>query len=136
MGVLDRSAFVNGNDVFLALDRNRNNKIDNGGELFGDQQGAANGYAELAKFDDDRNGVIDSNDKIFDQLLGVRMGEGGLLEKYSLDKLGVQSISLDYRNIMKEAGGGNLITQISTYKNSDGEEKLSADVALRYQSLA
>jgi len=51
---------------FLALDKNNNNTIDDGTELFGTQNG--NGFYDLARYDDDNNGWIDENDPIFDSL--------------------------------------------------------------------
>lgn len=65
---------------FLALDRNRDGKINNGSELFGPQSG--NGFADLAALDDDRNGWIDEADRAYADL-GVwrpdAQGEGSLL---------------------------------------------------------
>lgn len=47
----------------LALDRNNNEKIDDGSELFGPMSG--NGFNELRLLDSDGNGWIDENDSIF-----------------------------------------------------------------------
>lgn len=55
-----------GNRGFLALDKNNDQVINNGTELFGAQTG--NGFAELAQYDEDQNGWIDENDSIFNQL--------------------------------------------------------------------
>lgn len=51
---------------YLALDRNQNQRIDSGLELFGPATG--NGFAELAAHDADGNGWIDENDAAFTQL--------------------------------------------------------------------
>jgi hypothetical protein len=51
---------------FLALDKNNNNKIDDGSELFGTKTG--DGFKELSIFDKDKNGWIDENDDIFNDL--------------------------------------------------------------------
>ncbi len=51
---------------YLALDLNRNGRIDSGKELFGPQSG--NGFAELALLDNDGNGWIDENDKDYNRL--------------------------------------------------------------------
>ena len=51
-GRMDSISVPTGDDALLALDRNGNGRIDDGRELFGDQHGAANGFAELARFDD------------------------------------------------------------------------------------
>ena len=68
-GKKDNIAFTGMGSGFLALDRNNNNIIDDGSELFGPQSG--NGFNELAVYDEDQNGWIDENDEIFDKL---RMG--------------------------------------------------------------
>ncbi|MCG8564280.1 MAG: hypothetical protein MI747_04270 [Desulfobacterales bacterium] len=52
---------------FLALDRNQDGKINDGGELFGPATG--HGFAELATHDLDGNQWIDENDPIFNELL-------------------------------------------------------------------
>lgn len=65
-GKADRIASLESGNGFLALDKNKNGKIDNGGELFGTASG--NGFADLAKYDEDSNGVIDENDSVFKDL--------------------------------------------------------------------
>lgn len=57
--------FVGGTG-FLAFDRNGNNRIDDGRELFGPRTG--NGFAELAELDEDRNGWIDEADAAWTRL--------------------------------------------------------------------
>lgn len=133
-GILDQTAFVQGQDVFLGLDRNNNGFIDNGRELFGDQHGAASGYLELAKYDDDQNGVIDQSDSIYQQLLGVRLGQQGLLETYSLQALGVKSINLSAQNLGRVGQGGNVLSEVSTYESANGTGT-SFDVLLNYSPL-
>jgi hypothetical protein len=51
---------------FLALDRNRDGRINNGSELFGTTSG--DGFADLAALDDDGNGWIDENDPAYSRL--------------------------------------------------------------------
>ena len=51
---------------FVALDRNGNGTIDDGGELFGARSG--NGFGELATLDEDGNGVLDERDSQFSAL--------------------------------------------------------------------
>ncbi|MBC3880703.1 VCBS repeat-containing protein [Undibacterium sp. LX40W] len=64
-GKKENISFVNGAG-FLALDKNKNGKIDDGKELFGPQSG--NGFGELQQYDIDHNGWIDENDPVYQQL--------------------------------------------------------------------
>lgn len=65
-GKTENIRFVGNGSGFLSLDKNNNNKIDNGSELFGTASG--NGFADLAQYDHDHNGWIDENDAIYNQL--------------------------------------------------------------------
>jgi len=51
---------------FLALDKNNNNTIDNGSELFGPSTNY--GFNELRAYDEDGNSFIDENDSVFKNL--------------------------------------------------------------------
>ena len=133
-GQKEQTAFVNGSDVFLALDKNGNGKIDDGTELFGDQNGAKNGFLELARYDDDKNGVIDAHDSVFNKLQGVRMNAAGSLESVSLDALGVKSISLQSESASQELNGGSLISDAGSYMTASGKQR-AFDVLLSYQRL-
>lgn len=65
-GQADDIHFVAPGSGFVALDRNGNDTIDDGGELFGARTG--DGFAELAAYDDDGNGWIDEADAVYDDL--------------------------------------------------------------------
>ncbi len=65
-GRRDQIAFVRPGSGFLALDKNGNGKVDDGGELYG--PGSGDGFAELASHDADGNNWIDANDPIYEQL--------------------------------------------------------------------
>lgn len=72
---------------FLALDKNENEKIDNGSELFGPTTN--NGFTELSLYDADKNYWIDEKDEIFNKL-----------KIFSIDENGNQSlVSLIYKNV-------------------------------------
>ena len=58
--------FVRPGSGFLALDINKDGKINNGTELFGPRTG--NGFAELAAHDQDGNNWIDENDAVYNSL--------------------------------------------------------------------
>lgn len=65
-GTDDAMPFLVGGSGFLALDRNNDGVINNGGELFG--PATNNGFAELRGLDSDGNGWLDENDPMFEKL--------------------------------------------------------------------
>jgi hypothetical protein len=73
-GFAEMTGWADAHDGVLAMDRNGNGLIDDGGELFGDQtilrngNRAANGFQALAELDSNRDGKIDANDPAFSQL--------------------------------------------------------------------
>lgn len=94
---------------FLALDKNGDNQINDGTELFGALSG--NGFADLAQYDDDQNGYIDENDEIFDKL-----------------QIWVKNENEDKLVSLKEAGIGAIATENvdspMNIRDSNGEERL------------
>jgi hypothetical protein len=84
--------FVTGGSGFLALDRNGDNRINDGTELFGARSG--DGFAELAALDADRNGWIDENDAAYDQLRLWRKDNDGNNTLTTLRQADVGAISL------------------------------------------
>lgn len=77
---------------YLALDKNDDGEINDGGELFGAKTG--NGFAELNAYDGDSNGWIDENDEIFDQLKVWIKDDAGNNQLLSLKDAGVGAIYL------------------------------------------
>lgn len=134
-GRTQQVAFVQGGDAFLALDRNRDGIINTGKELFGEQNGARNGFEELRKFDGNRDGVINRNDAVYNDLRLFRDNGNGITEAGELLTLadaGVDEIQLDYRDVDERAAGGNRISQIASYLRSDGTRGRVADALLNY----
>lgn len=78
--------------AFLALDKNGDNEINDGSELFGALSG--DGFSELAAYDEDGNNWIDENDQIFDQLKIFSVDKNGNKTLLSLKEAGVGAIYL------------------------------------------
>lgn len=134
-GGVQNTAFVTGGDAFLAIDRNGNGSIDSGKELFGDQNGAVNGYEELRKLDQNRDGVINASDAAFDSLRLFRDNGNGKTETgelLTLREAGITEISLGYTNVDELTSGGNRMAQLASYRRADGSLGRAGDAILNY----
>ncbi|MBZ0258849.1 hypothetical protein K8I31_22495 [bacterium] len=134
-GQSEQTAFVTGGDAFLALDKNKNGFIDSGKELFGDQNGAQDGFAELRKYDENADNRIDENDSVYSSLrLFADANFDGVSQANELQSLrdaGISSIQLNDVELHRNLNGG---TQISTasFTRSDGSHGTVADVNVNY----
>jgi hypothetical protein len=129
------TSWVNPNDGILVFDRNGSGMIDSGRELFGEQNGAANGLEELAKFDSDGGGSIDANDAIYSKLQVWRdLNQNGLSESgelASLSSYGITSISLASTKAQDQIAG-NLVTGYSAYQTASGRSGQVGEALLNY----
>lgn len=77
---------------FLALDKNRDEIINDGSELFG--TGLLDSFSDLAQYDSDHNGWIDENDSVFSHLKIWTTDETGNSILYSLKDKKIGSLCL------------------------------------------
>lgn len=131
-GRQDRISAPRGDDALLALDRNGNGRIDDGRELFGDQHGAVNGFAELARFDDNKDGRIDAEDMIFNQLSLLHFDASGRQQRTSLAQAGVGAIRLQAKDVNLALGAYDRIAQLGSFEFSDGRQGAAADLLLAH----
>jgi hypothetical protein len=127
-GARDKTAWVSGGDALLALDRNGNGQIDDGRELFGEQNGAADGFAELARFDQDGSGTIDAKDAVFNSLILLH-ADGGMSRLRDEGITGIRldiAVGLDAPEEQRLAGG--VIAAQSEFTRAGGSRGTVADV--------
>ncbi|WP_101774594.1 calcium-binding protein [Pasteurella oralis] len=122
-GFAQSTGWASQDDALLVLDRNQNNMIDNGSELFGNYtplkngENATNGFHALAEFDENQDGLLDKNDAIWAQLkLWKDLNSNGVSEANELINLSeseLESIDLAYKNNRYYDSGNNYHGQIS-----------------------
>jgi len=92
-GKSDKISFAGEGSGFLALDKNGDGKINDGGELFGPQSGS--GFAELREYDGDGNGWLDEADEIYSRLKVWCKDKDGNDIFYTLKELDIGAIFLN-----------------------------------------
>jgi hypothetical protein len=134
-GRIVRAATVTGGDALLVYDRNRNGLIDDGSELFGDQNGATDGFAELARYDQNQDGWIDASDDIY-ALLGVfqdrnRNGRTDAGELQRLADINIAALQLHAQKVDGDSNG-NRIDSVAVFRRTDGSEGLLGELYFNY----
>jgi len=122
-GTEEQISFVAPGSGFLALDKNQDNSINNGSELFGALTG--NGFAELAQYDEDDNNFIDENDSIYNQLRIWTQDNEGNRQLIALGQTNVGAIYLGYTRTPFEINDANnellgAVKSSSIYLGEDG----------------
>ncbi|MFM1714238.1 hypothetical protein [Aeromonas salmonicida] len=114
---------------FVALDRNGNGAIDDGGELFGARSG--NGFGELAALDEDGNGVLDERDSHFSALQFWHPDHAPI----ALVELGIGAILLRPLdtpfNHLGESGNQGVLRQSGLYLTEQGKGGWVQQIDLR-----
>ena len=141
----EKTAWVNADDGILVRDINKNGQIDNGQELFGDNtllstgEKAANGFEALIDLDENVDGKIDKTDSIYNELYVWRdINQNGQTddgELTDLEKLGIESISLDYSSDAFTDEQGNEHRQLSQFTKTDGTTASINDVWFNVDNL-
>jgi len=134
-GFAELTGWVSGDDGFLALDRDGDGRISDGGELFGDHTVlasgvvAANGLQALAEWDLAANGgnddgVIDAGDNVWSNLRVWRDqdadGFSDAGELFTLGDLGINAINLGFSDTGVSDGLGNTQQRVGHFTRADG----------------
>jgi len=122
-GRSEQLALLQPGSAFLALDRNGNDAIDDGRELFGPATG--DGFGELAAYDEDGNRFIDEADSVYDRLrLWLHDADGGQ-KLIGLGEKGIGAIFLGHLATpfqLRDAGNDALgdVASSGVYLRDDG----------------
>ncbi|NQZ13432.1 MAG: type I secretion C-terminal target domain-containing protein, partial [Alphaproteobacteria bacterium] len=133
-GIADQTAWVGADDGILVLDHNDDGVINDHSEMFGNDE--IGGFEMLSDYDSNNDGVIDANDQAW-SLLQVWQDVNGDAysqadELFTLDQLGIQSISLDVTDVDLEIAG-NDVTAVSDVTLEDGTILNAYDAWFSYE---
>ncbi len=142
-GVRTGTGWLGPDDGWLALDRNGNGTIDNGGELFGadtvkaDGTKAADGFDALRDLDSNNDGVFDAKDACFAEVRIWRdLRWVGISQSKELSALAANNIlSIGLSKTAKRAnlGNGNIQTATGAFTRSNGTTATSGMASLDLQ---
>ncbi len=91
-GKKEKLAQLSSGSGMLALDKNKDGSINDGGELFGTKSG--DGFKDLAAYDEDGNGWIDESDNVFKDLKIWTRDADGKERLLAIGEAGVGAIYL------------------------------------------
>ena len=128
-GFAEKTEWIENEDGLLIRDLNGNGKVDNAGELIGENQLLSNGKLSknglevLQDLDTNKDGYLDKNDLAYSELLVWRdlNGNGKVDDKElsTLDELGIDKLKL-YENLEEDTTAGYGIKKDGTeFKISD-----------------
>ena len=129
-GIKTGTGWIKPDDGFLVLDRNSNETIDNGTELFGDSTPlygggtATDGFAALRQEDTNNDGVVNNLDANWNNLRiwqdvnsdGISQSE----ELLTMEQAGVAGINVANIENSQTLPNSNQIADIGTYTKTDG----------------
>ena len=137
-GFAEKTGWIHPGDGFLILDINRNGKVDNGSELFGNHTlldtgvRASNGFLALANYDKNQDSRIDRLDAIWSRLRVWRdqnsNGQTDAGELLSLSAANIKSLSVVYSENYNVEENGNAHRQIGFYEKTAGGSAALNDV--------
>ena len=144
-GIATATGWIAAGNGILALDLDKNGKIDSGKEIFGNHSvlsngaTAAHGYAALAELDSNNDGKVNALDKAFNELrVWIDANSDGISqvsELHTLMSLDIQSLNLEHQENSKDFGNGNRLTHIGSYTKIDGTTGEMGDVEFASNSL-
>lgn len=91
-GMLSNIPFLKSGKGYLAIDNNKDSKVNNGSELIGAISGDA--FTELKAMDDDNNNWLDEKDKNYNNLRTWEINQNGFNRLTPLKQRGVEAIYL------------------------------------------
>ena len=145
LGIRTATGWIHSNDGILVYDRNGDGKINDGGEIFGDNtllkngKTAAHGFEAAADLDDNGDGKLDDADSAFGKLGVWRdLNHNGISEAgeiFALKDLRIKSLNLGYTQADKDLGNGNTLAEVGSYTDEDGNEHIMGDLRLSADRL-